>query len=424
MTQWTRTTHRPFVLLIALGLALMVGLPAHAQAPTADWTHRFGGDANENVQDIAIDADGRAYVVGMTDGEFAQPAEGFFDGFVHAVAPDGTVDWTRQIHTGDFEVYTSIVVAPDGDVLIAGVSDGPVDGPSAGGDDAFLMRLSPDGEERWRAAFGTPERDDALALAVDADGTIYVGGTSEGGLGGEPVGGEDGFLIALAPDGQERWRHAVATDANEELFAATALPDGGVVVAVSSQGSLDAPNEGGYDVYLRAYDADGAITRRASLHDAADLRAFGLAVAPDGDWLVVGSGPEGPDDGGDVPVFAAAIASDGSTRWMTGLGHARRDMWQDVALAADGTIVVIATTEADVVSENAGVADALIYGLDGDGTVLWSQQLGSARFDDASAVAAGSGGGLWVTGNAQGALPGGEPDDGFDDDGWVWRYTF
>lgn len=423
MTNPDRPLRHPLAALLLIAAATLLAAPALAQAPAAAWEHRFGSDDNENVFDVAVDDEGTAYLVGATQGDFERPTEGFFDAFVHAVDPQGEAAWTAQLHFGDFDVLTTVDIAPNGDVIVAGYAGGEIAGPPAGGDDAFAMRFTADGTELWRAAFGTPGRDQAFALAIDDGGVIYLGGTSDGGLVGDAAGEDDAFLIALEPDGSERWRDAMATPAQERSYAAAARPGGGVVVAPSSQGALDAPNEGGFDVYLRAYDATGSIEARASLHDAADLRAYGLTVAPDGTWIVVGGGPEGPDDGADVPVFVRSVHPDGETLWSASLGPARRDLGHGVAVAPDGTIVVAAATEADVVGSNAGVADALMAGLSPDGAVVWREQFGSERFDKASAVAAGPDG-VWVAGSAQGPLPGGVADDGFDGDGWLRHYPF
>jgi hypothetical protein len=40
----------------------------------------------------------------------------------------------------------------------------------------FAAALAPDGQERWSRVWGTDELDEASAVAVSSDGTIWVGG--------------------------------------------------------------------------------------------------------------------------------------------------------------------------------------------------------------------------------------------------------
>lgn len=409
--------------LALCALLALAPLPALAQAPEPSWTYRFGSDENENVFDLAVGPDGRAYLGGSTQGELERPTEGFFDGFVHAVGPDGGERWTRQIGSPEMDFVRRVAVATNGDVVAAGLSSGAIAGTSAGGDDAFVVRFDPSGEEQWRVAIGSAGADAAYALAISDDGTIYVGGSTDGDLAGEPAGGDDLFLVALDPDGTERWRRQDGTPADEELHAAAPAPGGGVYVAIASTGDLDGPNAGGWDVYLRRYDDAGEVTWRAGLHDEAGLRAYGLATGPDGGPIVAGGGPERPDDMPDVPVFVHAFDADGEPRWSTGFGPARRDMGHPVAVAPDGTVFVAATSEGDVAGPNVGVADAALVALNADGSERWRLQLGSDRFDAASGVAIHPGGVL-LAGSSQGRLPGASSDEGFDGDGYLRLYPF
>lgn len=418
-----RLAPRARSVLALCALFTLAPLTALAQAPAPSWTYRFGSDENENVFDLAVAPDGRAYLAGSTQGELERPTEGFFDGFVHAVAPDGSERWTRQIGSHEMDFVRRIAIAPNGDVVAAGTSSGAIAGPSAGGDDAFVIRFAQGGKELWRSAIGSAGADAAYALAVSDDGTIYVGGSTDGDLAGEPAGGDDLFLVAMEPDGTERWRRQDGSPSDEVLHTASPAPNGGVYAAISSTGDLDGTNAGGWDVYLRLYDGTGEVTWRAGLHDEADLRAYGLTTGPDGGPIVAGGGPERPDDMPDVPVFVRAFGPDGEPRWSTSFGPARRDMGHSIAVAADGTVFVAVTSEGELAGPNAGVADAALVALNADGNERWRLQVGSARFDDASGVAIHPGGVL-LAGNSQGQLPGATEEEGFDDDGYLRLYPF
>jgi hypothetical protein len=305
---------------------------------------------------------------------------------------------------------------------VAGFSDGDLAGPNAGGSDSWLLRLSPAGEERWRVALGSAGNDEIEDVAVAGDGTIFLAGATTGELAAPGAGGWDLILVALAPDGSERWRVQDGTAQDDRAYVASLAPDGGVYVGLHTQGDLAGPNEGGWDGALRRYDADGAAVWTRHLAHPENLYVLGLASGPDGGAVVAGAGPEGPDDGADVPGFVRAFDADGAERWATAFGPGRRDMPRPVAVAGDGTAFVAATTEADLAGPQAGIADAALLAWGPDGSERWATQLGSPRFEDAVAVAATSDAVL-LAGTTQGPLPG-APDDGFDNDGYLMRFPY
>ena len=90
-----------------------------------------------------------------------------------------------------------VAVDASGSIYVAGTTEGTLPGqnnaPGAG--DAFLRKYDANGTELWTRQFGTPKFDDALAVAVDASGSIYVAGRTFGAFPGQNyAGGADAFV--------------------------------------------------------------------------------------------------------------------------------------------------------------------------------------------------------------------------------------
>lgn len=413
-------TARSVPTLVLLLLAFAAG-PALAQALEPAWTVRFGGDGNENVFDLTAAPDGSAYLVGGARDELERPVEGIFDAFVHAAGPDGTARWTRQLGTPGWDLATGAAVTPDGDVVVAGYSEGDLAGPNAGGSDGWVARFSPDGEERWRIGVASPGDDELEAVSVADDGTIHLAGATTGELGAPSAGGWDGVLIALAPDGSERWRVQDGTAQDDRAYAVDAAPDGGVYLGLHSQGDLGGANEGGWDGLVRRYDAAGEHVWEHEVRSSDDVRVLGLSAGPDG-VVVAGAGPASDEDGGSVPAFVRAVDADGAARWAASFGPARPDMPFPVAVTDDGSVWVGATTEDELAGPQAGVADAALVVFAPDGSERTAVQFGSPRFDGVAALAVVDGAVL-AAGTSQGPLPG-APDDAFDSDGYLMRFAY
>ena len=87
-----------------------------------------------------------------------------------------------------------MVVDAAGDVFISGWTRGGLDGPNAGGADAFLAKYDNSGNIVWTHQFGTPGEDFGLGESVDALGNIYISGFTDASLGGTSAGEWDAFV--------------------------------------------------------------------------------------------------------------------------------------------------------------------------------------------------------------------------------------
>lgn len=205
---------------------------------TADGTDFvYAGYIGEDTvgYDVAVDADGKAYVTGLTGSTFSPAAggpdttfNGAADAFVAKVKADGTgfeyagfiggsaADYGYGIAVdGDGFAYVSgITSSTESDVNPFPVTSGAFDETANGGKDGFVAKIDVDGSGFEYVTFlGGSGNDSADGIAVDADGNAYVvGGTHSTELDVNPFpvvdgpdltanGAQDGFVAKLAPDG-------------------------------------------------------------------------------------------------------------------------------------------------------------------------------------------------------------------------------
>jgi outer membrane protein assembly factor BamB len=69
-----------------------------------------------------------------------------------------------------------------------------------------LYAINPDGTEKWTFDFGEDRRSHMSCPAISADGTIYIGIIL-----GTPGYSDGGEIVAVNPDGTEKWRKWIAT---------------------------------------------------------------------------------------------------------------------------------------------------------------------------------------------------------------------
>ena len=87
----------------------------------------------------AVDASGSVYVAGFTG---TPPERGDLqDALVVRYAADGTLLWTLPFGSSVNDLAHGIALDANGNVYVAGYTEGALDGPNAGVLDVFVMRI-------------------------------------------------------------------------------------------------------------------------------------------------------------------------------------------------------------------------------------------------------------------------------------------
>jgi hypothetical protein len=100
----------------------------------------------------------------------------------------------------------------------------------------------------------TNSDESAAAVALDASGGVYVGGYTNGALGGANLGIEDAWLARYDGFGNQTWIQQFGTSANDRIYAATPAGSSGVFVVGRTNGNIGAAPAGGFDAWIAGYD--------------------------------------------------------------------------------------------------------------------------------------------------------------------------
>ena len=174
------------------------------------WSREFGSmldSAKDGATSVAVDRESNVYVAGATSGALkGQASGGHSDAFVRKYDASGVELWTRQFGSTEADRASAVAVDAKGNVYVAGHTFGSLPDQVGAGPDAFLRKYGPGGEEVWTRQFGSPENDNALGVAVDGEGKVYVVGWT-GGVLPDQVSADRGsaFLRKYAPGGTELW---------------------------------------------------------------------------------------------------------------------------------------------------------------------------------------------------------------------------
>jgi len=256
------------------------------------WTRQFGPGPNDNAQAVAVDSTGNIYIAGVTGGTFpSQTSSGGYDAFVRKYDSAGNEVWTRQFGSSADDRAYGIGVDAAGNSYTGGFTYGTLPGKtSLGSTDAFVRKYDPAGNEVWTRQFGSNGADFGWGIGVDADGYSFIVGSTGGTLPGQTnSGSNDAFVRKYDAAGNEVWTRQFGTSSNEDARGIAVDTAGNSFVVGSTLGSFPGfPNYGGYDSFVRKYDADGNNVWTSQFGSASHDLTNGVAIDAEGNIFAAG----------------------------------------------------------------------------------------------------------------------------------------
>jgi hypothetical protein len=356
--------------------------------------------ASLHAQASTTGADGFTYVVGTTSGDMGTyRSKGSEDLFLTKVDSEGKVVWQHGLGVTGTAEGNAVSVAPNGDVVVAGSVTGPFDGSSGETRDMLVARYSASGEKVFAKSFPSIGEDEATAVAVRSDGSIYLGGrvagTGEGGA----------FVAHLDLNGKLVEHRTIDTPGFDKLNALTIDASGNLLALTRENGTSR----------VRRIDA-GKLATDLGMVDLGSADARALAVAADGTIAVVGATETALPDNPNLPAdnkrdgFVTTFRSDLTGARTTYVGSSGDDQVDSVAFLGSQIFVGGRTNGVLDGDQRQGKVDGFVARIDAaSGKIGTISQFGTYQGElDPVVVSAAAGGSsaLSALGLRRGALNG------------------
>ena len=356
----------------------------------------LGGRGDDGASDVAVDASGRATVIGTTGSVDFPTTPGAYDvvlNFIDAFVTQFNVDGTALVYStflgGDWQDAGGLIAIDNtGRVTVAGFTSSTnfpttpdaFDSSFNGDSDTYIARLNADGSAlHYSTYLGGAAYDDTADFFVDQTGSVYLTGRT-GSLdfpvtagafatvcNGCGQSGGDAFVSRLSPDGRTLVYSTYLGGSDWDSAAGISVDSLGRAVVVGTTASIDFPVTPG------AYD-----------------------LLPNGDW----------------DAFVAQLSNDGSQLALgTYLGGVWTEYISDGALDVTGQIIIIGETVSSnfpttrdafdrTYNDTGGNSDVVIARLSADGSDLtYGTFLGGATGDSAAAATIDNAGRINIVGN-------------------------
>jgi hypothetical protein len=369
-------------------------LARHDGAGNRLWIRQFGSSSFDYPRHITADGQGGVYLAGITRGDLGGPSAGSWDPWLARHDGAGNLLWIVQFGTsGDDQAQ---FVAPDGagGAFVGGVTDGSLGGPNAGAVDAWLARHDGAGNRLWILQLGTSSPDSATSGASDGTGGLFWGGMSLGDLGAPGWDGGSAWLARSDGTGGLTWIRQFGS--SESVFVQVTAEDGagGVFVGGDTTGNFGGPSQGGTDTWLARYDALGNRTWLTQI--GTGWEDFPVVAAPDGSGGLFVGGMTGPMF--EAKAWFARLDGSGNQLWNRVLDSGTSEITFGLAPDGAGGAFASGYTYGVLGEASFGYLDHWLARYDGAGARVWLQQFGTLDREGAAACAPDGAGGVFVGG--------------------------
>lgn len=395
------------------------------QAQVFDWVRGIGGYSGNG---IAVDARGNSYVTGtyyakMKLGQFELISAGGMDIFVAKFDAAGNLLWAQHGGGNGDEYSGGIAVDAMGNCYVTGycLSNATFGSKSISGFgsyDVFLAKYDTNGECQWLLDAGGPSDDWGEAVAVNANGDIFLTGNFQGTavFGNHQIstnGDRDVFVARYDSLGNCLWvNHGGGVGIEECRGISTDKYGNSYITGYFSDsaqfGTYTLTSIAPREIFIAKYNGMGNCVWAKQAQGISYNMAN--AISTDGDGMSTITGYHLaptifdqvviPSNGG----FIARYDQDGACQWALNIGT-NGTVGNGVAVDGQGNSYVTGKFRGDVDFGNqtigasiAGSYDAFIAKYNLKGSCVWIKSAGGASSDESKAITMDTKGSFWMTG--------------------------
>lgn len=390
-----------------------------------------GASGIEKVASIVVDHNKNVIItgsfLGTTNLEIntsnPKDSNGNYDIFIAKYNQNGGHVWSKTFGGKEGDYGNGVAVDKEGNIYVVGyfqdiVNFETVSKTSAGLEDIFIMKYSPDGTLQWVKTIGGTGNDYAYGVAVDSNNNLYVTGSFTGaspvnfnpdgsdiksGFGTE---GTDIFLSKWDSSGVYQWTkviggtgqdrgYRIAIDGSNNVYIAGLFFSSSIDFSLAGTDVHGGEGDGWY-YYLSKWNADNTYGWTKTFGPVTNLRGVAIAVTNGGDAFIAGSynetvnfNPDGSDiktTNGLSDAFVSKWSASGVYQWTKAFGSTGDyEYVKGLGVNKDGDVVLTGgfssavnfnPNGSDIKEPNGDSEDVFISSWNSSGTYRWTKVIG------------------------------------------------
>jgi len=316
----------------------------------------------------------------------------------------GTFGGIQLMGTPESDSAWDVATDADGYVYVVGSTRGSLHNQNhQGASDAYIMQLDSTGTRQWTQQLGTPMDD--FGTAIDVGANVYVVGNTEGAIDGQSNEGmADAFLTAYSKGGAKQWTRAFGSIDQDEPKDLVVDGQGRIFVIGETAGSIDGQTQSGQgDMFFVPFDPAGNRTTAMLLGTPERDTPWGITLSATGSLLIAGESWgefDGNTNAGNADIVVMNLNADASTLWSHQFGGTTYDRGKAIAVSPQG-IYVAAYTGSNLGGQvNQGGADLALIRYTASGAREWTKLVGTTADERVYSMAIDPSGNVYLAGES------------------------
>ncbi len=372
--------------------------------PFVEWEKCYGGNNDDVSNCVQLTLDGGFIVAGFTTSHEGD-VMGYHgtgnggDVWVLKLNNKGNIQWRKCFGGTDSEQGAYILPTSDGGYILtaAAASQNCNMSGNHGGFDYWVVKLDKNGNIIWQKMYGGSKEDFPTAISAATDGGYFVTGytlSNDGDVSGNH-GETDYWIIKIDAAGTLIWQKCLGGADYDFSTSIQATADGGCISAGttnSSNGDITGFHGGG-DYWVVKLDKLGKLQWQKTYGGSFTENAFNIQITNDGGYIVAGysnsfDGDVSGNHGDGYDAWLVKLDKTGVIQWQKCYGGSQNEAAYFIQLTSDGGYVVAGSARSSDgdLSCNAGMIDAWVFKISGNGDLEWQKDFGGKDIDEAYCI--------------------------------------
>ena len=317
---------------IAQLILLLIPFFSFSQTDTVAHLYTFGGNNNDNAEEIEATTDGGYIVVGSTSSN----SSGNTDIYLLKVDSMCNYQWSQAIGGTNNDWGYSIKQTFDKGFIIAASSNSY----GNGGYDAVLMKRDSLGNYVWKKTYGGNDWDFAYSVVQTYDsGFVFCGETYN-----NTNGYSDVYIVKTNPFGDTLWTKTFGGALIDKGNSVIETSDSNIVVAGIINTTSDSTQ-----IYIIKLTSTGTLLWDSIYGGVRYENANQIIETSDGDYVVIG-GTSSVDPGIDESIYLFKINTNGNFLWQQTFGYdpftpGKNDEGVSIKEMSNGDLLLLSNAE-------------------------------------------------------------------------------